>query len=122
MTTHRRPDHRAEDVSDSERILEIRVTCGSVDVADRIAEALIAGRGAACVHRSAIDSRYEWEGRLVAETEILLEIITTDAARWRAVEIIVDHHTYDLPAIVWMPLDCTADYARWVAEQTDPER
>ena len=99
-------------------ILEIRVSCDSVELADRIAEALVLRRAAACVHRSTIESRYDWADRLVTETEYLLTVITTERARSRAVGIIGDHHSYELPAIVWTRLEATEDYRRWVVEQT----
>ena len=102
-------------------ILEIRVTCDGAELADRISEALVLRRAAACVHRSTIESRYDWEDQLVTETEYLLTIITTEEARSRAIGIIGDHHSYELPAIVWTRLEATEDYRRWVVEQTgDP--
>ena len=97
----------------------IQTTTASVEDAERIAEALVAERLAACVQIAAIRSRYVWKGEVQREDEQLLLIKTRESlfdavrARIRAL------HSYETPEIIAMPLVAgDADYLAWLSEVT----
>ena len=99
--------------------VEIQVTCGSHDEADRIAAALVDGRLAACVQRLPIRSTYRWEGEVQHDDEVLL-LVKTVAARFDDVAATVrELHSYDVPAITAVPIvRGSDDYLAWIDAET----
>ncbi len=97
---------------------EVRITCGSGDEAAVLADALVAARLAACVHRSRIASVYEWEGEVEHDEEVLLTAITRVEHVDAIAELVTARHSYDLPAITSVPLTGTTAYLAWVDAQT----
>ena len=88
--------------------------------ADRIAEALIDERLAACVNiLGKIRSVYRWQGKIERADEVAMIAKTTEAlfetlaARVRAL------HSYDTPAIVAWPIVAgDAVYLDWISAET----
>lgn len=102
--------------------VEIQITCGSVEEADRIADVLVDRRFAACVQQLPIRSTYRWEGEVHHDDEILL-LVKTRADRFDDIAAIVDElHSYDVPAITAVPIVAgSPDYVAWVdSESTSP--
>ena len=99
--------------------VEIQVTCGSTEEADRIADALVDRRLAACVQRLPIRSTYRWDGAVQHDDEILL-LVKTRAARFDAVAAAVrELHSYDVPAITAVPILLgSGDYLAWIDSET----
>lgn len=99
--------------------VEIQVTCGSPEEADRIADELVARRLAACVQRLPIRSTYRWEGEVQHDDEILL-LVKTRAARFDDVARLVrELHSYDVPAITAVPVVAGSDdYLAWIDAET----
>jgi periplasmic divalent cation tolerance protein len=99
--------------------VEIQITCGSVDEADRIAEALVERRFAACVQQLPIRSTYRWDGAIQHDEEILL-LVKTRAARFDDVAATVrELHSYDVPAITAVPIaHGSDDYIAWIDAET----
>ena len=88
--------------------------------AERIAEALVADRLAACVQLSAIDSIYRWQGAIERAAEVRLAI-KTRAGLAQAVEArITALHSFELPEIVILPISGgSANYLDWIAAETN---
>jgi periplasmic divalent cation tolerance protein len=89
------------------------------DKAQELARLIVENRLAACVNIvPQIESFYWWEGKVQSNDEALL-IIKTTAARFDALQIFVlDHHPYDLPEVIALPVDTGLDaYLKWVAEE-----
>lgn len=100
--------------------MTVRVTCGDRDEATRVADRLISGRLAACVHVSDIDSVYEWQGAVERDRETEVAAITSAERLGELVAAVEAMHSYDLPAITWTPLSATPAYLAWVDEQVAP--
>lgn len=98
--------------------VEIQITCGSADEADRIADALVERRFAACVQQLPIRSTYRWEGEIHHDDEILL-LVKTRAARFDDVAATVrELHSYDVPAITAVPIaHGSDDYLAWLRQE-----
>jgi periplasmic divalent cation tolerance protein len=91
------------------------------DSARRVAEALIAGRLAACVNLLApCASVYRWQGKIETAEEIPL-LIKTLASHYGKVEAIIrQHHPYELPEIIAVPISAgLPEYLAWVAAETE---
>ena len=86
-------------------IVEIHVTCPSLEDARELSHVLIDGRFAACVNiGKEVDSRYVWHG---------------SKERHACAAAIREHHPYDTPAIFGFKVDhVDAATAEWVAEVT----
>lgn len=99
--------------------VEVQVACGSVEEADRIADALVDRRLAACVQRLPIRSTYRWDGAVQHDDEVLL-LVKTRAEHVDAVAAAVrEHHSYDVPAITAVPIvRGSADYLAWIDAET----
>ncbi len=75
------------------------------DHAARIAQAVIEERLAACVNvLPAVESFYEWEGRVERDAESTLLIKTTAAGVPALTARIVALHPYELPEVIALPV------------------
>lgn len=92
----------------------------SRETATKLAEKLIEARVAACVNILApCLSIYHWQGKTESAEETPV-LIKTVAARYQAVEkLIRDHHPYELPEIIQVPI-CGGlpAYLDWVESET----
>lgn len=105
--------------SPASNTIEIEVTCAGVDEATRLASELVERRLAACVHQHPIRSTYRWNGCVEHDDEVVLTIKTTPS-RYAAVEqLVLDQHSYDVPAITATSIVAgSTDYLDWIATET----
>jgi periplasmic divalent cation tolerance protein len=104
-----------------ERAVSVYIVAADMAEAERIAEALVDDRLAACVNiLGGIRSVYRWQGAVERADEVAMIAKTTEAlfqqlsARVRAL------HSYDTPAIVAWPIVAgDATYLDWIAAETD---
>ena len=97
-------------------------TCPDEAVADRIADALVAERLAACVNRLAgVASTYRWKDEVHHDHECLL-LIKTTIERFAALrERIVALHPYELPEVIAVDVvRGLPSYLDWIAAETRP--
>jgi len=98
-------------------------TCGSRDVADRIATALVEKRLAACVNvLPGVRSTYRWMGKIETDDEVLM-LIKTARSELTAIEGLIRALAgYELPELVAVEIaDGAADYLDWVATAVGEE-
>lgn len=103
----------------SERIVTL-TTCPTRDVAERLADALVEGRHAACVNIiPGLTSVYRWQGRIEHDEELLLVAKTTGDAYPGLERTVLALHPDELPEIVAVPVQGgLAGYLQWVSEET----
>ncbi|HEY4637712.1 MAG TPA: divalent-cation tolerance protein CutA [Burkholderiales bacterium] len=92
--------------------------------AERLAEALVAKRLAACINILApCRSVYRWQGAVQHEEEHPVLIKTTRAAYAELEAEIRAHHPYELPEIIAVRIERGLPaYLDWVAAETAPSR
>lgn len=98
----------------------ILVTVPSHEEGERMAEALVGERLAACVHLiGPIRSVYRWQGKLCRDDEHLLFIKTT-RDRYASLEArVLDLHPYEVPEVISLPVEDGAEsYLSWLRDQT----
>jgi periplasmic divalent cation tolerance protein len=97
----------------------ILTTCPSRKDADTLASKLVKKKLAACVQLTGVTSCYTWKEELHTDPEIRLTI-KTRARLYEAVErFIKQHHPYDVPQIIQIPiLDGSDEYFDWIDENT----
>lgn len=88
--------------------------------AERVAEALVIQRIAACVNVLAeCASIYRWEGKLEHASEVPLLIKTTRAAYPKLEDALRKLHPYELPEIIALPVNTgLPEYLNWVVQET----
>lgn len=94
----------------------VLTTCGSREVADRIAAALVEERLAACVNvLPGLTSTYRWQEKIETDDEVLM-LIKTAKPELSAIEATIRTLSgYELPEIIAVEISGgSADYLRWV--------
>jgi periplasmic divalent cation tolerance protein len=97
------------------------VTVPDVATAEKIADALLAERLAACVNRvGPLHSRFRWKGALDAAEEQLLLIKARGSALTRIEARIRSLHPYEVFELLALPVAAgSAPYLAWLAAETD---
>ena len=98
-------------------------TCPDSDTAERIAQALVGERLAACVNiLPGAVSLYRWQGNIERDSECVL-LIKTGRERFVALrERLRQLHPYELPELIAVPIETgLAAYLDWVEENIVPE-
>ena len=99
-------------------------TCPNPEIAQRIADALVEDRLAACVNVvPGVRSIYRWKGAIECGDEVLL-LVKTVAAQLRAVSArIVALHPHELPEVIAVEASGgLSAYLDWVAECSNEDR
>ncbi|TKS52913.1 divalent cation tolerance protein CutA [Luteimonas yindakuii] len=99
-------------------------TCPDRATADRIAEALVGERLAACVSLlPGAQSVYRWEGRVERGEEVQLLIKTTHDAFAALRERLCALHPYEVPELIACEaVDGLPAYLDWIAAETTGHR
>lgn len=94
----------------------ILIACPVGEPAASLARGLVETGLAACVnHLPGMRSTYRWKGEIVTDAEDLL-LVKTTRERFAALEaFVVEHHPYEVPEIVALPLaEGHAPYLAWL--------
>lgn len=105
-----------------EEVLLVLTNLPDRDSAQRVAQALIESRAAACVNILAeCSSIYRWQGKIETASEVPLLIKTTRTAYPRLEAALRAHHPYELPEIIAVPVTAgLPGYLEWVTQETSP--
>ncbi len=77
---------------------------------------MVQGGYAACVNIvPGVESVYRWKGKIRRSGEMLL-IIKTSQKKWKSLkQFIADHHPYDLPECIALPITAgLKEYLSWL--------
>lgn len=95
-------------------------TCPDADVAQRIADALVGERLAACVSvLPGLRSTYRWEGAIERSEEVLLLAKTVPEGLPALQARIVALHPYELPEVLAVEAAGLPAYLAWIAREVD---
>lgn len=99
----------------SEAIL-VYVTTANEEEARRIGRTLVERKLAACANIvPAIQSIYEWEGKVVEDDETLLLLKSTATALEELTACVKELHSYSVPCVTAFPIaGGNKDYIQWV--------
>lgn len=112
------------DGQEQDAVWLVLTTVGSADDAHRLSRLVLEARLAACVNCGApCRSEYWWEGRLETAEEWSLTIKTTESHYPTLTQLLTEHHPYDVPEIVAIPVVAgSVAYLDWVRRQVAPSR
>jgi periplasmic divalent cation tolerance protein len=99
-------------------MIELQFTCKDEKEAARISEALIVEKLAACCNIVKAKSVYFWEGKLCRDNECIVFAKTSKKKAKQCEQRIKDLHSYELPAIVFLPARASREYEVWVKDST----
>jgi periplasmic divalent cation tolerance protein len=102
------------------QVLVVLCTCPDSATAESLATGLVENRLAACVNiLPEIRSIYRWQKEVQQDTETLLVVKTSREAYPRLESWLIDHHPYDVPEVLALPIDRGApNYLDWVIQET----
>ncbi|MCE9550383.1 MAG: divalent-cation tolerance protein CutA [Betaproteobacteria bacterium] len=105
-----------------DEILLVLTNLPNRESAQRVANALIESRAAACINMLAeCTSVYRWQGKIETASEVPLLIKTTRAAYPELEAVIRAHHPYELPEIIAVSVNAgLPDYLQWIVQETSP--
>lgn len=101
--------------------LLVLTTAGSEMEAQKIAQALVEHRLAACVNIvPRIQSVYRWEGKIEQSVEYLLVIKTAQAREEQVRAAIRQLHSYELPECISISIeDGGPEYLKWLSDSVE---
>ena len=96
--------------------LVVFITAAPGEEAQRLADALVREKLAACVNRiPGVESTYAWEGRIERDAEDLLMVKTRSDLFDRLKARVEALHGYDVPEVIALPLTRgSAGYLEWM--------
>jgi periplasmic divalent cation tolerance protein len=99
----------------------VLVTVPNAETADKLGEALVGERLAACVNVvGGVRSIYRWKGAVEKDTELLCICKTTRAGLERLRARVVELHPYEVPEVVALPIEAGhAPYLDWIKASVD---
>jgi periplasmic divalent cation tolerance protein len=103
----------------AEKAVLIMVTTGGRNDAERLGEALVVERLAACCSVvPTVHSFYYWDDQLQREHEALLLVKTLESRAADVQEFVRSHHAYQLPEILQVPIEGGySPYLDWLEKQ-----
>lgn len=97
----------------------VQCTIDTPQQATELAEILVDAQACACVNIvPGLQSIYRWQGQIEHDSETLLLIKTTQAGYAQLEALIQQHHPYDVPEIIALPISHgSKDYLTWLSQQ-----
>jgi periplasmic divalent cation tolerance protein len=100
--------------------VELVLTCANQQEAETIADALLGQKLIACAKFVPVNSRFQWNGSIDTNDEILV-LMETAADKFEAIEAIVANlHSYDTFVLKSMPISqISKGAAKWLTESLE---
>jgi len=95
------------------------ITTANAEEAQRIADVLLNERKAACVNIvPGVSSFFWWQGKVDSAQESLLIVKTKASVLNQIVNLVKEHHSYDVPEIIALPIiGGNRDYLEWLGKE-----
>lgn len=77
-------------------------------------QSIIDSKLAACVDIKRTTSVFRWEGEINSVPEWDIQIRTSESNKNELISKIKSEHSYDVPQIIWWPVESTKEYSDWV--------
>ena len=103
-----------------EKFCWVYMTAGSIEEAKNIGQKLVEQNLAACVNLlENMISIYKWEDKLEEGQEVVMIAKTRKALMAKLIETVKNHHSYDCPCILELPIQGgNPDFLIWIESQT----
>ena len=103
-----------------ENICLVYITAANKEEADKIANAILSKRLAACANIfEEVKSMYWWEGKLQKETEALVLLKTKIGLKDKIEKEVKKNHSYSNPCILFVPVEASSkEFKEWIISET----
>ena len=95
-------------------LIILYVTCKDTAQAKAIAARLLKKKLIACANLFPITSMYEWKGKMMDDSDVVLLGKTTKRKADAAEKEIKKIHSYECPCIIQIPCKANKEYEQWV--------
>ena len=100
------------------KAVQIQTAVNSKEEAQRLADAILKGKLAACIQMFPILSNYWWEDKIEESEEFILLIKTKEDNYKKIEELIKKLHTYEVPEILSIPISAiSSEYFNWIKQE-----
>ncbi len=95
------------------------ITTADAEEARRIADLLVKERKAACVNIvPGVSSLFWWQDKVESAQESLLIVKSRASVLNQIVDLVKQHHSYDVPEIIALPIiGGNPDYLDWIGKE-----
>jgi len=95
------------------------ITTADAEEAQRIADVLVKEKKAACVNIvPKVSSLFWWQGKVEKAEENLLIVKSRVSALDQIVNLVKEHHRYEVPEIIALPIiGGNPDYLEWIGKE-----
>ena len=76
-------------------------------------QSVIDSKLASCVDIKRTNSVFRWEGEIQNIPEWDIQIRTSESKKSELISKIKSEHSYDVPEIIWWPVESTKEYYEW---------
>jgi periplasmic divalent cation tolerance protein len=98
----------------------VLVTCKDDAEARSLASGIVHEKLAACVQMNPVVSVFTWKGQVQTETEVRLTIKTRSALYPALASFIQEHHSYEVPQILEVPISRgLSEFLDWIDQTTN---
>jgi periplasmic divalent cation tolerance protein len=96
----------------------VLITCGSQEEAEKMAEAIVGEKLAACVNIvPGLTSIYQWEGKICKDPEVLMIAKTREKNLRHLEDRVKALHSYSVPEFIVLPIvSGSKEYLDWVKD------
>ncbi len=96
------------------------MTAGTREEAEKICNAAVQGRVAACAQITGpVSSIYWWAGEIQRDEEFLILMKTSRDRLDDLISVVKSEHSYETPEIVAIPIEGgSSDYLDWIKKET----
>ncbi len=102
-----------------EKNVVVYMTCASKEEAGELAEKILTERLAACATIiNGVHSMFHWQDKIDSEEESLIILKTRKKLLGKLVAFVQEHHSYDVPEIIALPIVGGSDeYLKWIESE-----
>jgi periplasmic divalent cation tolerance protein len=97
----------------------VYITAKDEEEANRIGQALVGEKLAACVNIHPIRSIFRWQGKISQEDEMAILAKTRAELVDEVMSRVKELHSYEVPCIIVLPLEKgNPDFLEWISQST----
>ena len=97
----------------------VYITAKDEEEANRIGQALVGEKLAACVNIHPIRSIFRWQGEISQEDEVAILAKTKAELVDEVMSRVKELHSYEVPCIIVLPLEKgNPDFLEWISQST----
>jgi len=103
-------------------LIAVYIPCKDDDEARTISQALLREKLVACAGMWKMNSLFLWKGELKDEDEVVIFAKSTDDKYEGIKNQVRELHSYELPAIIKIPIEANEEYEKWLKNELNQQQ